>query len=186
MSRYSNKSDQDLAARLRHGSREAEKAFGELYKRHANGVMAYCVCVVGSKEQAEDIFQETFLRFYNKAVEEESIQNVRGFLFTIARNLCLNAKRDRKKTVPIEHMGDILQAQDKYETKELLGLITMALELLEFKYREAFVMRKIDGLSLKEIARICDITVDGAKSRVNRARLQIIDILQPYLRDLCK
>ena len=62
----------------------------------------------------------------------------------------------------------------------------MALDLLDEKYKEAFVLKKFNGMSIKEVAKVCNISEEGAKSRISRARLKIMDILEPYLKDLCK
>ncbi len=182
---YHQLSDEQLTAVLCGGRREREVAFGEVYQRYSSRVMAYCRCMLNNAEQAEDIFQETFLRFFKACQQKERIRSILGFLLGIARNLCLNARRDRKVTVSIDEVELLLHDHDQYEKRELLGLISMALELLELPYREAFVLRKIEGLSMREIAELCGISVEGAKTRVQRARLKVLDILQPYLKDLC-
>jgi RNA polymerase sigma factor (sigma-70 family) len=69
-------------------------------------------------------------------------------------------------------------------TSELLNLITTALELLDDDHREAFVLRKYDGLSFQEIAELTNITETNARSRVHRAQAKIRSILAPYLTDI--
>jgi RNA polymerase sigma-70 factor (ECF subfamily) len=57
------------------------------------------------------------------------------------------------------------------------------MELLEFEYKEAFILREYDGLPYNEIAEITGTTITNAKSRVFRAKQKIKEILQPYLQE---
>ena len=182
---YSAYSDSELVKLLRGEKRESEQAFNELYRRYSSMVHAYCLRILGSQEEAEDVFQETFIKFYNNVKAEHENPNIPGFLIKISRNICLNIKRDREPTVPIDDsMTFPIEPNQVYEKTELLELITMALELLDFDYREPFVLREYDDMSYEQIAEICNISVVNAKSRVHRAKLKIKDILMPYLKDL--
>jgi RNA polymerase sigma-70 factor, ECF subfamily len=183
---YSTYSDEQLVAQLNEEKSKSEKAFTELYNRYSPKVHAYCLRVLNNREAAEDIFQETFIRFYQKIQTDHKQTNVPGFLITIARNLCLNYKRDNIPSVPIESDDFVLETSKGYENTELLNLITTALELLDFEYKEAFVLREYDGLSYNEIAEVTGVTITNAKSRVFRAKQKIKEILSPYLKDLCK
>ncbi|MDQ1267090.1 MAG: hypothetical protein QG635_2243, partial [Bacteroidota bacterium] len=134
----------------------------------------------------EDIFQETFIKFYQNVKKDYKQTNIPGYLIKIARNLCLNYKRDKRQTVEIEDYDFSNNDNDRYEQKELLGLINMALELLEFDYKEVFILREYDGLPYEEIASICGLSLANAKSRVFRAKQKIKEILAPYLKDVYK
>ncbi|MFW5701358.1 MAG: RNA polymerase sigma factor [Bacteroidota bacterium] len=185
MSNLSSYSDIELVGQIRGDSRQSqEAAFTELYNRYASQVHAYCYRVLGSEEQAEDVFQETFIKFFKNVRTDLKNSNIPGFLITIARNLCLNVKRDRRPTVLIENLEFILRDYQNYEQKELLDMITRSLELVEEDYREAFVLREYSGLSYQEISDVCGITVANAKSRVFRAKEKIKNILKPVLKDL--
>ena len=178
--------DIELIRLLRNDRKKAEPAFTELYQRYSSMVHAYCQKIINQQEAAEDIFQETFIKFYQNVRDNPDNTNVPGYLLKIARNLCLNYKRDKVTTIPIDGMDFLHESDNLYEKKELLELITMSLELLDFDYREAFVLKEYDGLTYEEIAEICSTTVGNAKSRVSRAKQKIKNILAPYLNDLCK
>ncbi len=184
-SKYADETDDGLFYMLKGPKREAEAAFSELYNRYSPRIHAYCLRVVGNYEQAEDIFQETFLRFYKSAQVDRNMTNVPGFLLRIARNLCLNYKRDKRDTVAIDNFHFASKAHS-HEQAEMLDLIAMALELLEVEYREAFVLREYDGLSYKEISQIVGDSVSAVKTRVFRAKQQVRTILSPYLKDLAR
>ncbi len=99
------------------------------------------------------------------------------------KNICLNIKRDKRSTVSIDNIQFPSETQSSFENKELLDLIKYAMELLDFEYREAFVLREYDGLPYSGIAEITGTTITNAKSRVFRAKQKIKDILQPYLQE---
>lgn len=167
---------------------QAERAFGELYRRHSPRINAYCKRVLGSREESSDVFQETFARFYQSAqAPDRAMTNVPAFLLTIARNLCLQHKRNARTTFRFEDydMPD-RHAVRRLEEAELLGLITTSLELLDFDYREAFVLREYDGFSYQEIAELLNSHEGTIRTRVRRAKEKIREILSPYLHDLNK
>ena len=123
---------------------------------------------------------------FQKAQSDREVTNAAGLLVTIARNLCLNHKRRRKDTVPIEDIEPYYGTSPDYEKQELLDMITRSLDLLDHDYREAFVLREYAGYSFGDIAEITGTTTSNAKSRAFRAKQKIKEILLPYLKDLCR
>ena len=178
-------SDTELYELLR--SDQAEQAFAEIYARHSSMVYAYCVRMMGDRDKAYDVFQDTFLRFYQSAERHASMENVKGYLLTISRNLSLNEKK-RMSSQTLEFDESLYNpgmSRDQ-ERSEMMDLIAMALELLPHDMREAFVLREYQGLSYKEITVVLDIKIETAKVRVFRARQKIKEILQPYMEDMNK
>lgn len=182
--RYSQYSDYDLILLLKKDKRTSSDAFQVIYDRYSSVIISYCIRVMGDEDTANDIFQETFIKFYNNCTTETNKFNIKGYLLTIARNLCINAKRDKKNNVSIDYLDMFYSNNQSYEQKELLDLIKRTLELLDDDYREAFVLREYSGLEYTEIAEVCNITVVNAKSRVHRAKQKLKSILQPYLKEL--
>lgn len=182
--RMSEYSDSELFAMMR--TPKGEEAFAELYARMSPNVFSYCLRVLGSRDKAYDVFQETFLRFYQSAQRHESLDNVRAYALTICRNLCLNEKKRVQTTAAVEFDDTLYNPGVSRETdrNEMLQLINTALDLLPHDMKEAFVLREYDGLSYQEIGDMLDIKVDTAKVRVFRARQKIRDILEPYLNEL--
>lgn len=184
MSKLCKYSDRELFAALKSkDKRESESAFAEVYSRHSQRVYAYCLRVSGNEDDARDIFQEAFLKFYNSLGNIEYLDNISGYIIKIARNLCLNHRRDKKVTVDFDDMN-FFSNDEKYEQKELLDLIAASLELLDFKHREAFVLRQYQGMTYNEISAITGDSVSAIKNRVWRAKEKIKEILSPYLEDL--
>lgn len=177
-------SDEQLLELLRENDSMAEMAFTEIYNRYAKGVNTYILSILRNRAISEDIFQDAFIRFYNAAKKNASITNVRSYIIRIARNLCLDHKKQVVNTIPLEDFEIGFNDSSKYENKELFELIVSAVELLDDKYKDVFVLREFDGLSYDEIAEICGITLVNAKSRGLRAKQKIIEILNPYLIEL--
>jgi RNA polymerase sigma-70 factor (ECF subfamily) len=181
--RLSEYSDSELYALL--SSDERDDAFAELYARLSPNVFAYCLRVLGDRDKAADIFQDTFLRFYQSAARHPEMENVRAYALTICRNLCLNEKK-RAANQNVEYDDTLYNPGTSREgdRREMMSLIATALELLPHDMREAFVLREYDGLPYNEIADVLNIKVETAKVRVFRARQKIREILQPYLDDM--
>jgi RNA polymerase sigma-70 factor (ECF subfamily) len=182
MINYSKYKDVDLVAALK-DKKQAESAFAELYTRHSNRIYSYCLRIMGTEEDAQDVFQETFLKFFTIALELKYTENVAAFLYRIARNACINYKRNLRSTDTIEDYK--LQSNDRgYDQKEILQLIARAMELLDFESKEAFILRMYHGLSYAEIAEITGDTQIAVKNRSWRAKEKIKEILAPYLNEI--
>lgn len=176
--------DEELVKQLVKNKRAGEKAFEEIYNRYSSHVYSYIRYVVRDPDDTEDLYQEVFMRFYKNVQKGSEITNLHSYLIKIARNLCLNYKRDKKNNVPIEEYHKVINNDFDLENKELFDLIIRALDLMDEKYKEAFILKKIEGLKFTEVAEILEISEEGAKTRVNRARIKLLDILDPYMKDL--
>lgn len=158
----------------------AEPAFRELYNRHSHRIYAYCRSVFGNDDQAKDIFQEAFTRFYETAQKGKELTNVPAYLLIITRNLCLTTKRRNASNVSFEEY-QFPQNDRPHEKTELLELVTMAMQLLPDDQREAFFLRDFEDLPYEEIADILKTNAVNVRVRVLRARRKIREILQPYV-----
>ena len=178
-------SDAELFYLMTEEKKTAEKAFAELYARHSSRVFAFCRRFLGNKEEAQDIFQDTFIRFHQSASKDREMTNVPAFLLTIARNLCVNYKRRERTDVSFEeYMYE--SEDDTNERKELLGILKTAVSNLSEEYREVFILREYDGLSYAEIAKVTNEKLPTVKVRIHRAKQKIREALEPYFDELKK
>lgn len=182
---YENMSDDELFKLMNDKKEIAEKAFSELYNRYSGKIYSYCRRFLGDISLAKDIFQDTFLKFYNISKEEKEMPNVSAYLLTIAHNLCINAKKREKSHYEIEDYM-VTTIDTRHENDELLDLIHHAMELLPDEYKEVFILREYQGLSYQETSEILHIPPTTVKIRLFRARNKIREILAPYLADLSK
>jgi RNA polymerase sigma-70 factor, ECF subfamily len=178
--------DLELVGKIREGD---QFAFAEIVRRYKHKVAATIFGMIGRCDEADDIGQEVFIRFYN------AINNFRGesalgtYLTRIAINLSLNEiKRKKiKKVISFEKMqedgSDISEANnnDYNNSKEI---IQKAVQNLNPKYRSVLVLRLIDEYSTDETAKILDLPVGTVLSRLSRAQLKLKEYLQPYLSEL--
>jgi RNA polymerase sigma-70 factor (ECF subfamily) len=165
-----------------------DEAFAELYRRHKSEIYSYCLRMMGRDEAlASDLFQDVFIRAYERAAQFRSGTNVRGWLYTIARNLCLNAMRSRQPVDSIE-LHPMLANVDRSLAPEydeaqhfLRDRIERAVAELPTEYREAFVLREFDGFSYANIAEMTGTSLSVTKVRIWRAKERLRTLLQPYL-----
>src|SRR5215469_11479462 len=142
--------------------------FDDAIRRHEHEIMRFILRATGDRDDALDLFQETWLRAYRSYRQLDSAEGLRPWLFRIASNLCLNRKRDRARrariitdTVPCE--ADARAAQPMYESA--LHLKSM-LRRLPNKQRQALVMRKLAGLEYREIALALECSEEAARAGV--------------------
>lgn len=175
--------DAELFYRLSGEKEKAETAFAELYARYGGRVYAYCLRFLGNCDDANDVYQETFIRFFKSAQQERVMTNVLGYLLKIARNLCLNYRRNKKQTIAFEEY-QVSVPPRTHENAECMTLIRTALDMLPDEYRDPFVLREYEGLSYAEIADVVGASLSNVKIRIFRAKQKIREILAPYIEEL--
>jgi RNA polymerase sigma-70 factor (ECF subfamily) len=186
-------SDEVLMLRTGQGDRGA---FDEIVRRYSSRMVNVVYQMTGDSELAQDIAQETFYRAYRSASTYKQIAKFSTWLYTIALNLCRNELRRRKhKFYSLEEMaereeepGVRIDIEDEsakpdrdVEQKELSELIKMAIDRLPEKFRQPLVLRDVQGLSYEETGEILNLPEGTVKSRINRARQRVKEILRPYL-----
>lgn len=164
-----------------------EFAFVSLYNRYKGAVFSFCVKMLGSREQAQDAMQETFLRVYENRDRLVKTGSFRSWLFTIARNQCLNQIRRTRRQVAMGDDQERLVATRRspgaeMEKVEQVELVTRFLNQLKPDYREVLILREYQNLSYEEIAAITRSTLSAVKSRLFKARRKLADYMEPVVR----
>lgn len=158
------------------------QAFTELYLRFRQRVFSYCLRMLGSAEEAEDLYQEVFIRVYERSHQFAEDKSLSGWIFTIAHNLCLNRIRDRKPSEGLDHVyGLAAPAQDFGEDWQ--ARIQWALDQVPPENREPFLLFEYQGLSYIEIADVLHLTIPAVKSRIYRTREALRTLLEPYYKE---
>jgi len=163
------------------------EAFNEIVYRFKNRVINFISRFIDDYHTAEDITQETFIRLYNSRKRYIPSASLSTFIFTIALNLAKTElkKRSRWKFISLsktkddgeEFLKEFFFAHRNTE-KEISGTFTMEEVLKELKtineqFKEALILRDIEGLTYEEISDILKIPKGTVKSRINRGRLQL-------------
>ncbi len=178
-------SDRELYNLLDGAEPTAAQAFAELYDRHSSRVYLYCRRILGDGTQADDMFQEAFLKLLQCAREARPIENIPAYLLRIARNLCLNARRSPVyATVALEEFHLPADPGYSFESVELARLVATALELLHDEYREALALQVYGELSYQEIADVLGVPVTTVRNRIVRAKKKVRDILSGYMQEM--
>tara|TARA_A100001037_G_scaffold133947_1_gene121514 strand:+ start:80 stop:661 length:582 start_codon:yes stop_codon:yes gene_type:complete len=182
--------DKELMLKFQNGD---ELAYNELVNRYKNKLLNFIYRYFGSKDDAEDILQETFIKLYYKKDYYKPISEFSTWIYTIAANLSKTElrKRKRRKTSQLSEMGvenkefDIRYEDDtdlEINTEYNEHQINKAIQDLETPFRTAFILRDIQELSYEEISKITEVPLGTIKSRINRARIQ----LQGKLKEIYK
>lgn len=151
-----------------------EKEFLGWHEQFSDAIFRHCFFRLSDRDKAKDITQETFMRLWNYVSLGKEVENVRAFLYKIANNLIIDDYR-RKETLSLDQMHEEQGFDPGYEVRgdiEVRDEYQRALKIIEdlpVLYREALVMRHIDGLSVKEIARITGETENVISVRIHRA-----------------
>lgn len=146
--------------------------FSALYQKHAPEVFRFALYLTGNRSEAEDITSETFVRAWTSSAHIE-MATLRGYLFTIARNLFLQGRRKSSRHHAIDESFPDMQPgpHDRAEHRAQLDAVVARLQKLPEVDRAALLMRALEGSAYEEIARVLGITVAAAKVKVHRARL---------------
>lgn len=153
-------------------------ALVELYDRHNRRLYIYCLKLLGSQEQAEDLTQEVWERIARLRSKPQHILNPVGFLLRIARNLCFNQLKARKRYTPLDTLNDSAHpSYSTHEPSELEDLVVTALAEIPPDYREVLVLNLYCGYRLDEIAVMLGKSPDAIRKRASRARIQLRNLV---------
>lgn len=170
--------DAQLVAR---SLKQDQEAFGQLIDRHASSIVNLAYRMVGNRAEAEDLAQETFLSAFKSLATFRADAKFSTWLYRIATNKCKDWLRVKR---PGEQLHDVDEALDTHVAEDrtperLLSQQQVALELeqaiqrLPPLYREAFVLKHVEGLSYEEMQAILGVNGDTLKMRVYKGRLQL-------------
>jgi RNA polymerase sigma-70 factor (ECF subfamily) len=159
-----------------------------LIEQYQHRLLRYLTYLVGHRQTAEDLFQETWLRVLERGAQYDGEHNFSTWLFSVARNLAIDYMRRKKPesleaaeegdgpaTVPLSggpSAFDVVAGQEESER------ILAALACVPVEYREAIVLRFHEGLSLEEIAAATRAPLGTVKSRIYRG----LNVLMPRLK----
>jgi RNA polymerase sigma-70 factor (ECF subfamily) len=191
-----DQSDPDAALMLR-VKRGDRAAFAELVDKYKQPVMNFIFRSLRDEAEAEDLAQNVFLQVYKSRSRYKQTAKFSTWLFTIARNLCLNELRRRSRhpaeSLEETHSENEDQPARQYEDKshvaapdkllhgELARKIDEALEELPENQRSAILLCREEELSYEQIAKILRCSLSATKSLIHRGRETLKEKLKPYL-----
>ena len=165
--------DEKLAALAAAGD---ERAFEELYDRHHAGLLGFCRHMLGTREEGEDALQQTFMRAHRALLTHGAPEDVRPWLFAIARNRCRSMHAARKDATTsgddAEPVTDGLAAgiEQRADLRALLADIGQLPE----DQRSALVLAELADMPHTEIGAVIGVPASKVKALVHQARTHLI------------
>ncbi len=161
-------------------ARGEEYALEILFERHYESLWKYSLIILKNPHDAEEVVNDTFFRAYRYARTFAGEGSFAGWLFRIARNLCLDCIK--KRSAKIEAVQDIYAYGDRIHSIKNSDLqnISDALNSLKPEYREVIILKDISGYSLGEISAIMDKSPSSVKSLHHRALKTMGDHLKEH------
>jgi RNA polymerase sigma-70 factor (ECF subfamily) len=173
----------ELGDRLARGDRTA---FAELYDACADRVHHYLVVRLGSRDDADDLLQQTFLRMARAPQKLASVENLPGYVFTIARNEAARLLADKSRMRRASQLvADDLFCEatsDDRATREAAEELTAALERLPIEQREIVELKTSGGLTLAEVAEVTGLPPGTVATRYRTAIARLRQWLSKEMR----
>ncbi len=151
-----------------------------LVERFRGQVFGLCFRMLGQRQDAEDVAQETFVRVLKNLHRWDAARDFEPWLFAIAGNRCRTALSTRKRRPSAEILPEQISdgLPDMQAAKNLAEEVTLALAGIREDYRHAFVLFHEHELSYGDIAEAMNVPLGTVKTWVHRARRELIDQLQ--------
>lgn len=166
-------SEKELVERHRYGDRDA---FEEIYRLHEEMVYNLCLRLTGNPGDAEDLVQETFLRVYRYLAGFRGGSSLRTWIYRIALNRARSRFRGLKVLYALaddaskEPVDPRRGPEERAMASDTGRLVEKALSRIPRNFREAVVLRDLEGLAYQEIAEILGVRIGTVRSRIARGR----------------
>lgn len=187
--------DAALMLRVKQGDMEA---FEELVDKYKQPIIHLVYRTIQDAAEAEDLAQNVFVQVFKSAHRYRVSAKFSTWLYTIARNLCLNEIRRRSRhpadSLDVEQSAQEEKPSRQYEDKkifsapdsllqgELIGKVDQAIAELPENQRTALLLCREEELSYEEIAQVLGCSLSATKSLIHRGRETLRQKLKPYLR----
>ncbi len=188
--------EQDLIKRIQE---EDTEAFREIVERYYKRVYSITYGFFQDREKALDAVQEVFIKTFRSIGGFRFGSSFYTWLYRITINVCIDLQR-RSKSAPFTLFSEIqdeegaivpewfknkdsLDPQDDLLKRELRAVTNKAILSLSPEHRAVIILREIEGLSYKEIARAMNCSEGTVMSRLHYARKRLMDLLKGYLKE---
>ena len=169
---YHSMTDEELMRSLSGGDK---RAFDELYVRYSGPLLGYFMRMLWrDREKSEDFLHDLFAKIIQKPEYFDADRSFKTWIYSIANNMCKNEYKKQEVRKGIKngldnHYGlsdSSVNVMSEVQEAQFRSAFERGMQLLDEKHREAFALRHIEGLSVKEIAEILNINEGTVKSRV--------------------
>jgi RNA polymerase sigma-70 factor, ECF subfamily len=166
----------EIISKAMNGDRQA---FRWIVEHHQRFVYAVGYKILGNRVEAEDIAQETFVRLWKNLSKYRSDVKLTTWLYKIATNLCLDHLRSSRHKILLRTVApdEAVTSQESSDQQVMATEFSEAVRIfaasLQPRQRAVFVLREVEGLSVKEVSDILSMSSDLIKSNLYHARMQI-------------
>jgi len=169
-------------------------SYRKIYDLYARKVLNFLYRMVASREEAEDLTQETFLTVYSKLSSLKDDAKFEPWLFRIARNYAYQRYRSRLPATlsldaedadgnKLRQLVDEGKTPDEaFQAEELERVVNRAIGSLPDKYREVFILSALQQLSYQQVSEVVGRSLGSVKTDIHRARLHVRRLVKDYLR----
>ncbi|MCB0519384.1 MAG: RNA polymerase sigma factor [Lewinellaceae bacterium] len=159
-----------------------EPVFQELFFAHARHVRNFLYYKGANASESEDLMQEAFLRMWRDCAKVP-FEKARGFLFAVAGNLFLDAKKHEQVVLRFQRLQPVETQEDEtpqfqLETRELQDRLEKAIAQLPENQRIVFLMNRMDKMTYADIADHLDLSVKAVEKRMSKALVELRQILK--------
>lgn len=181
---YENSRDYELAIACQSGDR---KAFQRLVRQYQEKVRGLVYSILSDPDTMDDLVQEIFIKVYTSINRFEHRSNLGTWIYRIAVNHCRDEIRRRRvrrffsmEKMELDPMEMSPTADKALLKKERIELVRWGLSKVSEKHRTIIVLRDFEDMSYEEIAEVLNLELGTVKSRLNRARLALKDVIAPF------
>jgi len=159
-------------------------AFDELYRRYERPLFGFIVRQLGDRGEAEDVFHEAFMATLQHSRQTRELASFRGWIFQVARNLCLNRLRSRKRAAvaldtEARSAARVPPADHRLSASEAPAALARAVVALPEPLARLYELRA-SGLSYDEIARVLGVPLGTVKSRMHELVAWLRKEIRPW------
>jgi RNA polymerase sigma-70 factor, ECF subfamily len=171
--------DADLVSRARSGQLDA---FEELVRRHRLGTYRVALRMLGDESDAEDATQDAFVQAWRNLAGFRADAAFSTWMYRIVTNRCLNMLRARRRTEPLpaDREAPASRPDRIAEARWQLDDLKRAIERLTPGQRAPLILRELQGCSYEEIAEALELSIPAVKSRLHRARLELLAVMRQW------
>lgn len=156
-----------------------DAAFNELFRRYNKKLSVFALKMLGNREHAVDLAQDTWSRVIDQRRKPQHVEYVGGYLFRIARNLCLDRLRARKEHPSIDEIPENQHPKSHpVEQTDIEEIVVRALDELPDEDRELLILHTYVGYGYDEIAEMQSKKPEAVWTRASRARSKLRDIVR--------
>ena len=179
------RTDEEIAALVQKGD---DKSFGVLVERYEKKLMRYAKRFLFQYADAEDLVQDVFIKAYVNIRSFDVKRRFSPWIYRIAHNEFINAiKKHGQEPISLFDVDALFPRlalhyanEEKFEKKELKGILEDGLKKLDPKYREPIVLFHFEELGYKEIAEVLRIPIATVGVRIKRGREALKKLLENY------